>query len=273
MTMTCTICNNAQRLEIDRALVEGKSLTGIAREYGVSTDSLSNHKENHLSRQLVQAFQKKELAESMNLMERIDKMLYRAEKIFRRNYVANKDDLALRALAEQRNTFELLCKIAAYLHESKLLEFQATGRNYEHERKVEQKEFANKVCDRLNNAEIDLLTSLMEKVNGRHNEVIVPYTPEKWPNKPGIIEADPEPIPFDTPNEEITLSEQSAAFVQIETEPNPLSVKPIKPTQIPGGKKYEVSIARRKLARTLSGGIQPRSALSGCSIPIITTEK
>ncbi len=258
MTMSCIICNHTQRLEIDRELVQGKNLTKLARDYGVSTDSLYGHKENHLSRQLVQAYQKKELAESMDLMNRIEDILSKAKNIFDRNYTEKKDDLALRALTEQRSTIELLCKIAAYWHEARAMELHSQQGDYESRRKEEGRENAARACDRLNEKELNLFCKLIEKVEGRTNEVIVPYTPEfpvSKTSKSGIIEAAPEPIPFDTPNEEITLSEQSSPIETIETEPNPLAVRPIKPTQIPGGSKAEVTATRRKLARALGGSI------------------
>ena len=61
MPMACKVCNHPQRLKIDREIVQGKSLAGISKRYGVPWNSLDSHKSNHLSRQLVQAYEKKEL--------------------------------------------------------------------------------------------------------------------------------------------------------------------------------------------------------------------
>ena len=60
MTMVCSICNHPKKLEIDRALIQGLNFSKIARDYEVSSDALRNHRDNHLSRQLVTAMEKKE---------------------------------------------------------------------------------------------------------------------------------------------------------------------------------------------------------------------
>ena len=70
-------CSHPRRLEIDRELVQGKSPSKIARNYGVNSQAVWRHAHNHLSRQLVQAYDKKELAESMDLLSRIEDILSR----------------------------------------------------------------------------------------------------------------------------------------------------------------------------------------------------
>ena len=36
MPMACVICNHGKRLEIDREIIQGKSMAGISRKYNVS---------------------------------------------------------------------------------------------------------------------------------------------------------------------------------------------------------------------------------------------
>ncbi len=126
MARTCATCTHPERLEIDRALIAGESILKISRLYGVSANSLHNHAQNHLSRQLVQAMEKKQLTQDFDLLNKIDSILTRTEQIFTRNFNKKRDRIALEAIKEQRNTIELLAKISFALHEAKKLEAQQT---------------------------------------------------------------------------------------------------------------------------------------------------
>lgn len=68
------------------------------------------------------SFRIKNVKYGFNLLQRIDKLLTRAEKIFLRNYRKQNDRLALEALNSQRGSLELLAKISIELHKIKLLE-------------------------------------------------------------------------------------------------------------------------------------------------------
>jgi len=83
--MTCKICSNPKRLQIDREIVSGGNLSSIAKKYSIPYNSLYNHAQSHISRQLVQAYRKKELEHNMDLLQRIDQIVARAEDIFHRN--------------------------------------------------------------------------------------------------------------------------------------------------------------------------------------------
>ena len=97
-------------------MVSGQVVLHLAKKYGVNEWAMYNHRNNHMSRQLIKAYEIKEQEHGLNLLERIDKIISRAERIFRRNYAAKRDGTALKALDSQRATFELLCKISAHLH-------------------------------------------------------------------------------------------------------------------------------------------------------------
>jgi transposase-like protein len=124
MSNDCKVCNSPDRLAIDRAVVEGKNLAKIAQEYDVPYHSLYAHSQNHISRQLATVMEKKLVIESNELMETITRIITRAEHIFKRNYIAKKDLLALKALDSQRNTIQLLSNISAQLHAAKIAELQ-----------------------------------------------------------------------------------------------------------------------------------------------------
>jgi hypothetical protein len=159
-------------LQIDRVCVEGQSYNRVSRRFGVSAYSIAHHTRFHLSRQLVQAYQQKSQIENMNLLGRIDKILLHAENIFERNYNRRRDLVALKALAEQRCTIDMLARISMYLHEARAAELQAAqGRNDEQEA-LAQAEFTQLICDRLDAVEVDLWLRLCEKINGETDEPV-----------------------------------------------------------------------------------------------------
>ncbi len=165
MAMTCQVCNNSHRLEIDRQLVQGISCQKIAKQYGVDSQAVWRHKENHLSRQLTKAWETKEAMENMDLLSRIDKLLSRTEKIFKRNFAREKDALALKALSEQRSTFELIAKISYALHQAKVAELEAAKMEAGYVDAEADAEF-NEGLRRLTDAELILFEMLVDKVHG-----------------------------------------------------------------------------------------------------------
>jgi hypothetical protein len=124
MNRQCRICNHNMVSEINRECLSGRSLASIAQKFGVPYNSLYNHAGSHISRQLTQAMEKKQTAENFDLLHRIDTIVNRAEDIFTRNYNSGKDLTALKALAEQRATFDLLAKISFQLHQAKQAELE-----------------------------------------------------------------------------------------------------------------------------------------------------
>jgi len=73
MPMTCRVCGHRKRLEIDRALIEGKSLRDIARQTGTTASSLQRHKADHLAPSLVKAYQAKENARAEGFRARLER--------------------------------------------------------------------------------------------------------------------------------------------------------------------------------------------------------
>jgi len=130
MARVCQICDNPKRLAIDRDLVSGKSCQKIAIEFGVDAQALGRHRDNHLSRQLTQCYERKSEAWAMDLLDHLRDIVNKAEAIFDRNYAKDttaSDIVALNALREQRGTFELLARIVAY-SQTKAMEQQVQER-------------------------------------------------------------------------------------------------------------------------------------------------
>ena len=159
MGMACKICNHPKRLEIDRALVEGGNISKIAKEYGVPYNALYRHSQEHLSRQLVKAYEMRSSSENMDLMNRIDKMIDNAQTIFQRNFDKKKDYLALQALNSQKGIIELLAKISAHLHQSRAMELEASQKEDNYEMKL--------AIERLPTCELEMLGNLQDKLTGK----------------------------------------------------------------------------------------------------------
>lgn len=140
MSNVCQVCQHKDRLAIDRKIVLGGVLTELASEFGVEYHNLWQHAHNHVTKQLAQAMEKKSLIQGNELLDIVTKIIQRADDIFTRNYNAKRDDMALKALSEQRNTIQLLSNISAQLHSAKMAELELQERkkgDNEEQRKTE----------------------------------------------------------------------------------------------------------------------------------------
>lgn len=180
MPQVCHCCTNSQRLLIDRQLVEGVSIAQVSRSFGIPYNSVFNHK-SHISRQLTQVLARQETIHNFNLLEKIDQIILRAEDLFQRNYDKGRDGLALKALAESRNTVELLAKISFQLEQTRQAELEL-ARIQSGEVTIElQDDFQSKLSV-LNSAELQVLVQLQEKLEtGDSTIVVIPeITPNAW---------------------------------------------------------------------------------------------
>ena len=165
MSNSCTICNHARRLEIDRQIVEGKNLAKIAREFDTSYQSVYAHSQKHITRQLLAVADKKLMIEGNELLETIS-------KIFRRNYNDKKDLLALKALDSQRNTIQLLSNISAQLHAAKIAELQLAKDNGEDKQAQLEQEYQNKI-QILSIEELKVYQRLQNKILHQNSDIII----------------------------------------------------------------------------------------------------
>ncbi len=179
MARACRICNHSKRLQIDRDLVQGKNFQIIANTYDVDWQAVRRHKENHLSRQLTQAYERKEMAESMNLLARIEDILDKTNDIFDRSYAQKRDWLGLKALSEQRSTLELLAKIAAFSHEPRAMKLQTQQASYEAWKEEEEREFIKRALDRLNPTEAAIWEKLILKIHGQFDGDVIAHKETK----------------------------------------------------------------------------------------------
>lgn len=169
MARVCLICSQTNRLTYERQYLQGTPISKIANDLGVSADCVNNHMSNHLSRQLSAAMAKKELDGSIDMLFEIDQIIRDTKTIFQRNFDKQADVTALKALDSQRSTLELLCKISAYMHQTKLLELQEQQQG---ESRESESEYQAKLSV-LTLPELNMLSRISEKMESQDRKMIV----------------------------------------------------------------------------------------------------
>jgi len=228
----------------------------IANTYGgVSWQNVRNHKE-HLSRQLVQAYEKKSRAWAMELLDHLRDIVFKAAAIFDRSYAKNTttgDAVALNALKEQRGTFELLAKVVAYSQAKAVEEQQA-----DQVERVDLSDFST--------AELQVALKLGLKMNGNVVDLLAP-------SGEGVhceaLEEPPIPIPRAAPPlktpPQLNLSPDNGDVLEepgdSQGEPEiqrPPGLPPRPYQTIPGGSNARIRINRHILGRKINEGQRER---------------
>lgn len=117
MPQTCSICTNKKRSEIDKLLLNGDSLRGVARSFRVSEDALNRHKQKHISKALVSAQQAREVLRADDLLGQVRSYLEKTDGIFQAVSSGKGTDhrTALLALREAREYLKLLLEVQGEL--------------------------------------------------------------------------------------------------------------------------------------------------------------
>lgn len=118
---SCSICelDPKTRLKIDRALVRGTSLAGISRVFKVSESALANHRDKHLSRQILLAKDVKRTLDANMLVEEINGLVTRTKAILDTSERDGQKAISLSAIRELRASYEFMVRLACTLHEMK----------------------------------------------------------------------------------------------------------------------------------------------------------
>jgi hypothetical protein len=209
MPRVCSVCVHDRRLEIDRRLIQRVgNYTEIAEEFGLGMPAIRNHALNHLSRQLSTTYGRRELLQSTEMVDELKEVLENAKSIFHRNYTEGRDNTALKALDSIRMTLELVARIAAYIHEAKMMEERANQQTAEELHQEQDQKFLRQAISRLNNSELEMLDRLISKASGETDEVIIPE--EKSPF--ADVECDLENPEFDRDNQRSDRSRVDMEF-------------------------------------------------------------
>ncbi len=81
MDKRCTVCNHAERPEIDRLLIRGVPYRALAEQFGLSSSALRRHTK-HLGRALDQQRLQQDQAGLTALLEHLDLLNARLDRLF-----------------------------------------------------------------------------------------------------------------------------------------------------------------------------------------------
>lgn len=110
MSRTCIVCLNPQRVEIDKALVNGETFRIVSRRFGTSVSGLFRHK-GHLTETLLIATQAERIANADSLIEEIVSLRERARSLTRKAEAEGDYRTALAGIKEQRGCVETGAKL------------------------------------------------------------------------------------------------------------------------------------------------------------------
>jgi transposase-like protein len=117
MARRCSICDHQDRQDIDKQLVSGESIAGIARHFAVSEDALRRHSINHIPQALAQAKKASDAARAGDLLQQVINLRERAVSILSRAEESGDLRTALAGIREAKGCIELLAKIDGQLNE------------------------------------------------------------------------------------------------------------------------------------------------------------
>jgi transposase-like protein len=106
------------RVAIDEALVEGRTRNSVARRYGVGRQSLRRHADNHLPLVLAQVTEQLQDRRGLSLLERVENLYERAERILVACEQTGRATQSLGAIRELRAVCELLGRVTGELRDS-----------------------------------------------------------------------------------------------------------------------------------------------------------
>lgn len=109
MSRQCKVCSSASRRRIDRLLLEGQSFSAIGRRFGLSDDSVGRHFRVHVEKALQKhaAADRESLQRGARLQEQLQYIADQAAAIFEQAQSAGNLGVALKALAELRESAKL----------------------------------------------------------------------------------------------------------------------------------------------------------------------
>ena len=117
MPRRCTCCGHAQAQEIDRRLVRGESIAGIARDFAVSEDALKRHFENHTVKTLSASPSTAEMSQADDLLGQVRALQGEAQAILTEARAAGDLRTALQGIGKARDCLELLFKVEGRLQD------------------------------------------------------------------------------------------------------------------------------------------------------------
>jgi hypothetical protein len=116
----CTVCGHDYIAAIDRALILGRPIRGIARTFGVSEDALGRHR-THLPRILVKAHDVAETVRADELLAEATALQIKAWDLLETAEAQDDQRTALMAVREIRGCLELLARLLGEFRDQPLV--------------------------------------------------------------------------------------------------------------------------------------------------------
>ena len=125
MARTCSVCAHPDRDSIDIALVEGKPLRNIAKQYALSASSLHRHAQSHLPETVKAAYVVQEQGHAVELLSRVEGLISEAEGLLKHGKKEKQAKAWASGISELRKTIELLARVTGELDERPVINFIA----------------------------------------------------------------------------------------------------------------------------------------------------
>lgn len=116
----CKVCSSDLVKQVDKALVEGRTLQSIADETGFHVSTICRHKP-HVADKIKQNAALTELQQGLPLLQKVEGLLQRAENLLDKAESSGDLRVATAALREVRQTLELLGKASGELAPERIL--------------------------------------------------------------------------------------------------------------------------------------------------------
>lgn len=119
-TPKCTVCTRADMQAIDEGLAAGLSDNALARQFGITRDSIRRHRVNHLTPALRRAAQQRRTASSTeSALDRLEGLYERTGRLLDRIERADGNpNTLIKAIKEARETLQVIARITGELDDS-----------------------------------------------------------------------------------------------------------------------------------------------------------
>ena len=112
---SCTVCSHPDREAVDQAIVLGRSNRAVARQYGLSKDSVARHRASHVSSALRAVASEREQAGARSALDRLEELFDAASRILNAAQAEGKAALSLQAVRELRGLTEVIARVTGEL--------------------------------------------------------------------------------------------------------------------------------------------------------------
>lgn len=120
MPQVCKICTHANHSEINDLLMRGEaSLSALARRFGISGDSLSRHRANHLVKAVVPFPELQDVTRNGDLVEQVQDLQRKTLEILKQAEQVGNQRTMLLAVEQSRRNLELQAKLLGELKSGK----------------------------------------------------------------------------------------------------------------------------------------------------------